>query len=1335
MVKSYLRYEPGLVFGVISSVDANIAYDPSGLHLLAPALDKFFLWNLKQGLAFKTFSSSTRSSHTLAVTTIAASPSSSSTSIASGHTDGSIRLWDCEKATCEATLNGHKTAVTALRYNHLTSLLASGGKDCDVILWDVVGEAGLFRLLFVFQVTDLVFIDSGKKLVTSSKDKFMRVWDLELQQCVQIVGGHHSEIWSLDVDPMERFLVSGSADSELKFYEIKRNTEVVEKESKWEVLKNFGEIQRQSKDRVAALRFNKSGNLLACQVAGKLVEIYRVLSDDEAKRKAKRRLHRKKEKLLTRDAAGGNENEGLADSLSSQEFQHPTVVVSDVFKLLQMLRSSKKISSIAFSPSDPKVGLATLSLSLNNNMLETHLVDSDKISKLYSIELQGHRSDIRSVTLSSDNDLLMSTSHNSVKIWNPTTGVCLRTIESGYGLCSSFVPGNRYALVGSKSGSLEIIDVGSGSCIEVVEAHADSIRSLVQLPDENGTVGGQGFVTGSDDRDVKFWEYTVKQKSDNMCWYVSILVNGVTNVRTLKMDEDVLAISVSPDSKYLAVSLLEKCAIKVFFMDSLKLFLSLYGHKLPVLCMDISSDGDILVSGSADKNLKIWGLDFGDCHKSIFAHADSVMDVKFVRNTHYMFSVGKDRLVKYWDADKFELLLTLEGHHAEVWCLAVSSRGDFIVTGSHDRSIRRWDRTEEPFFIEEEREKRLEEVFESALDNLNEDRYAPKELVPDEGSVGVPGKETKETLSATDLIIDALDMADTENKRMDQHKEEQMDSKAVFQPNIMMRGLSPSDFVLQTLGNVNTNDLEPTLLVMRVLWYTGTEKVCPSCGTNWNINHLGLLVEHTVTQMLFLQSLPFSDALKLMSYLKEWVRIPDKVELVCRVTTVLLQTHHNQLTTAVASRPILTVLKDILHEKVKLSSGKANEHGLLLSVSFSISYIFIDLYFHELYFLGDILTYVLAVAILVALCCGMVKQELMSMRSDALFQDAKAKLMEIRQWQSKRTDSGEANNSRRKKKKLKPSNGALYRDPIADIGFLRTGIRTDGMKTGLDCAVNNVKDCVAQRANEVRLQEECDSVENDEAIARALQEELSRVAIVEESESSHTTEEKLQASVLSQNWLASTANTDEGISDLGRMEASTTLPMSDEKLSCEGQVEIEFTHDFSALDDEVCKRLNQMTPVPHIPKINGDIPSVDEEISDHQRLLDRLKLYDLIELKVQGDGNCQFRALSDQFYLTPEHHKFVREQVVNQLKSHPEIYQGSGEWGDHVTLQAAADSYGVKMFILTSFKDTCSIEILPSVEKSKRVICLSFWAEVHYNSIYPEGGWPSLFLTHTVSWN
>jgi U3 small nucleolar RNA-associated protein 12 len=57
--------------------------------------------------------------------------------------------------------------------------------------------------------------------------------------------------------------------------------------------------------------------------------------------------------------------------------------------------------------------------------------------------------------------------------------------------------------------------------------------------------------------------------------------------------------------------------------------------------MDISSDSTLLASGSADKNLKIWGLDFGDCHRSLFAHGDSVMAVAFQPNTHYVFTASK----------------------------------------------------------------------------------------------------------------------------------------------------------------------------------------------------------------------------------------------------------------------------------------------------------------------------------------------------------------------------------------------------------------------------------------------------------------------------------------------------------------------------------------------------------------------------------------------------------------------------------------------------------------------------------------------------------------------
>ena len=91
-----------------------------------------------------------------------------------------------------------------------------------------------------------------------------------------------------------------------------------------------------------------------------------------------------------------------------------------------------------------------------------------------------------------------------------------------------------------------------------------------------------------------------------------------------------------------------------------------YGHKLPVMSLDISSDSKMIITGSADKNIKIWGLDFGDCHKSIFAHSDSIMALAFVPGTHYFFSASKDKMIKYWDGDKFEQILTIPGHHGEV---------------------------------------------------------------------------------------------------------------------------------------------------------------------------------------------------------------------------------------------------------------------------------------------------------------------------------------------------------------------------------------------------------------------------------------------------------------------------------------------------------------------------------------------------------------------------------------------------------------------------------------------------------------------------------------------
>ena len=48
------------------------------------------------------------------------------------------------------------------------------------------------------------------------------------------------------------------------------------------------------------------------------------------------------------------------------------------------------------------------------------------------------------------------------------------------------------------------------------------------------------------------------------------------------------------------------------------------------------------------------------------------------------------------------------------------------------------------------------------------------------------------------------------------------------------------------------------------------------------------------------------------------VTLCKQVELVCRIAIVLLQMHHNQAITTPSTRLVLSILRDILYERVKV---------------------------------------------------------------------------------------------------------------------------------------------------------------------------------------------------------------------------------------------------------------------------------------------------------------------------------------------------------------------------------------------------------------------------------
>ena len=57
------------------------------------------------------------------------------------------------------------------------------------------------------------------------------------------------------------------------------------------------------------------------------------------------------------------------------------------------------------------------------------------------------------------------------------------------GLCALFAPGNRHAVVGTKEGMLQVLDVGASTVLDTLDAHKGAVSPLTCLNLLPGVMG------------------------------------------------------------------------------------------------------------------------------------------------------------------------------------------------------------------------------------------------------------------------------------------------------------------------------------------------------------------------------------------------------------------------------------------------------------------------------------------------------------------------------------------------------------------------------------------------------------------------------------------------------------------------------------------------------------------------------------------------------------------------------------------------------------------------------------------------------------------------------
>jgi U3 small nucleolar RNA-associated protein 12 len=57
-------------------------------------------------------------------------------------------------------------------------------------------------------------------LISASKDTLCKIWDLTTHHCIETVVGHRSEIWSTALSSCGQYLITGTAELELKVWQV-----------------------------------------------------------------------------------------------------------------------------------------------------------------------------------------------------------------------------------------------------------------------------------------------------------------------------------------------------------------------------------------------------------------------------------------------------------------------------------------------------------------------------------------------------------------------------------------------------------------------------------------------------------------------------------------------------------------------------------------------------------------------------------------------------------------------------------------------------------------------------------------------------------------------------------------------------------------------------------------------------------------------------------------------------------------------------------------------------------------------------------------------------------
>jgi WD40 repeat protein/transcriptional regulator with XRE-family HTH domain len=333
--------------------------------------------------------------------------------------------------------------------------------------------------------------------------------------------------------------------------------------------------------------------------------------------------------------------------------------------------------------------------------------------------LSGHTRRVRSLAFCMDGNVLASGGEDRViRLWSMQTAQTIALLEGHQDIVRALAydPQTHVLASAGNDMTVRLWDTVSMQCLTVLRGHTDLVRALAFSSD--GTL----LASSSDDQTICFWEretgklVRVLHPQSNRIWSLAFFPGNtiLASAHESAHEDDLLcywdiqsgqcirkissycsllkAVAFSPDGQTV-VSGSEENEVRVWDVASGRVRRTFHAHTNRIRTIAFSPDGHVLASGSEDETICLWDTTSWICRLTLQEHTHLVRSIAFSSDGHTLVSCSHDQMIRLWDTTTGHCLKTIQGPEGSLWSVALSSDGSLLASGHDNPGVHLWNPT------------------------------------------------------------------------------------------------------------------------------------------------------------------------------------------------------------------------------------------------------------------------------------------------------------------------------------------------------------------------------------------------------------------------------------------------------------------------------------------------------------------------------------------------------------------------------------------------------------------------------------------------------------------